>query len=106
MKSIRISDARIRTEGRWEWVNHSLVYRTYYYTDYKITVQLKKKLPGTLGILIDSHKVKGTGTTFTTKITRVGKKIGTTDSVVLKSYSMKGSTVGYGPLVVKKFVIR
>lgn len=106
VKSIRISDARIRTEGRWEWVNHSLVYRTYYYTDYKITVQLKKKLPGTLGILIDSHKVKGTGTTFTTKITRVGKKIGTTDSVVLKSYSMKGSTVGYGPLVVKKFVIR
>lgn len=106
VKSIRVSEVRIRTEGRWEWENHSLVYRTYYYTDYRVTVQLKKKLPGTLGIFINDHKVKGTGTTFTTKLTNVGKKIGTTYSVVLKSYSMKGSTIGYGPLVVKKFVIR
>ncbi len=119
VKSIKCYDAkqkyvkRVYHPGHWtttgKWQNG---YYTggYYVTNFKVKVTLKKKMTGQKGLIIynellDSKKVSGTGTTFTTTMSVDGKKKGKTISLKIKGYR-NGSYLGYSKYTTKKVKIK
>lgn len=107
IKSIKISNIKVTSKKVWaknykgEW--H---YETRYTTSYKVTVTLKKKLPGTLGLSLYYTKKSGKGTTFTFTRSVSGNLKGKTTTLRFQSYSQKGGVSGFGAPVTKKVKIK
>lgn len=119
VKSIKCYDAKQKyvkkvyhpgywdTSGRWQKGYYT---GGFYVTDFKVKVTLKKKLTGQKGLMIynellDSKKVSGTGTTFTTTMSVHGKMKGKTISLNLQGYR-SGSYLGYSKYTTKKVKIK
>lgn len=119
VKSIKCYDAKQKyvkkvyhpgywdTSGRWQKGYYT---GGYYVTNFKVKVTLKKKLTGQKGLMIynellDSKKVSGTGTTFTTTMSVQGKMKGKTISLNLQGYR-SGSYLGYSKYTTKKVKIK
>lgn len=111
VKSIKVSNVKqkktyIPSKLWWDagGVKHYVKGHYTYTTTYKITVKLKKK-PGTKGICIGDHKLKGNKKTYTLKVKSSGKLKGKKVKVSVMSYN--NNTYGaYSGIYTKKIKIK
>jgi len=112
VKSVKITKARQYSRNMtlttWVYIGgfgypRTTTY-TYWYTDFKITVKLKKK-PGAKGIFIGSKKVSGNKKKYTTTMTLSGKQKGKKLKFELCSYQ-NGTYKGYSKSVFKKVKVK
>ena len=84
------------------WTSKGWYLKKDYYTTFKVTVTLKKKLPGALGLDILGMRVKGKGTKFTTSVTLAGSQKGKNYNIPISAYYQKDAPGAYGPSVKKR----
>lgn len=112
VKSVKIKKARqfSTTSSYTLWIyigNYGYprtITNTYWYTEFEITVKLKKK-PGAKGIYIGNKPVKGNKKTYKTTMTLEGKRKGKKERFELCSYQST-TYKGYSPSVFKKVKVK
>ena len=106
VKSVKVSNVKVTSKYKWEKNGVGWEWKKYYTTTFRVTVTLKKKLPGALGLSIAGKQIKGKGTKFTCTISLPGNRRRSNCSVMIKPYYQKGTAGAYGPAVKKKIRIR
>ena len=112
VKSLKITKAKQYSKKytliTWIYIGGYRYPRTttykYWYTDFKITLRLKKK-PGALGVCIGSKRVKGNKKKYTTTMHFSGKQKGKKLKFELCSYQSKVYK-GYSKSVYKKVKVK
>ena len=107
VKSIKVSN--VREDYSWKWIRYSSTsgkwYKSYY-TRYRVTVTLKKKLPANQKMEIDGHLVAGKGNQYTINLSIGGRKKGKNTTLTLQTYSEKGNINSYGNILKKKIRLK
>ena len=107
VKSIKVSN--VREDYSWKYIRYSSTsvkwYKSYY-TRYRVTVTLKKKLPANQKMEIDGHLVAGKGNQYTINLSIGGRKKGKSTTLTLQTYSEKGNIKSYGNILKKKIQLK
>ena len=107
VKSIKVSN--VREDYSWKRIRYSSTsvkwYKSYY-TRYRVTVTLKKKLPANHKMEIDGHLVAGKGNQYTINLSIGGRKKGKNTTLTLQTYSEKGNINSYGNILKKKIRLK
>ncbi len=107
VKSIKVSN--VREDYSWKWMRYTSTsgkwYKSYY-TRYRVTVTLKKKLPANQKMEIDGHLVAGKGNQYTINLSIGGRKKGKSTTLTLQTYSKKGNINSYGNILKKKIRLK
>ena len=107
VKSIKVSN--VREDYSWKRIRYSSTsvkwYKSYY-TRYRVTVTLKKKLPANQKMEIDGHLVAGKGNQYTINLSIGGRKKGKSTTLTLQTYSKKGNINSYGNILKKKIRLK
>lgn len=107
VKSIKVSN--VREDYSWKRIRYSSTsgkwYKSYY-TRYRVTVTLKKKLPANQKMEIDGHLVAGKGNQYTINLSIGGRKKGKSTTLTLQTYSEKGNINSYGNILKKKIRLK
>ena len=107
VKSIKVSN--VREDYSWKRIRYSSTsvkwYKSYY-TRYRVTVTLKKKLPANQKMEIDGHLVAGKGNQYTINLSIGGRKKGKSTTLTLQTYSEKGNINSYGNILKKKIQLK
>lgn len=107
VKSIKVSN--VKEDYSWKWMSYSSTsgkwYKSYY-TRYRVTVTLKKKLPANHKMEIDGHLVAGKGNQYTINLSIGGRKKGKSTTLTVQTYSEKGNIYSYGNILKKKIQLK
>ena len=107
VKSIKVSN--VREDYSWKCIRYSSTsvkwYKSYY-TRYRVTVTLKKKLPANHKMEIDGHLVAGKGNQYTINLSIGGRKKGKSTTLTVQTYSEKGNIYSYGNILKKKIQLK
>ena len=107
VKSIKVSN--VREDYSWKRIRYSSTsvkwYKSYY-TRYRVTVTLKKKLPANHKMEIDGHLVAGKGNQYTINLSIGGRKKGKSTTLTLQTYSKKGNINSYSNILKKNIRLK
>ena len=107
VKSIKVSN--VREDYTWKWMRYTSTsgkwYKSYY-TRYRVTVTLKKKLPANQKMEIDGHLVGGKGNQYTINLSIGGRKKGKSTTLTLQTYSKKGNMNSYSNILKKNIRLK
>lgn len=107
VKSIKVSN--VREDYTWKWMRYTSTsgkwYKSYY-TRYRVTVTLKKKLPANQKMEIDGHLVGGKGNQYTINLSIGGRKKGKSTTLTLQTYSKKGNINSYSNILKKNIRLK
>lgn len=107
VKSIKVSN--VKEDYSWKCIRYSSTsvkwYKSYY-TRYRVTVTLKKKLPANHKMEIDGHLVAGKGNQYTINLSIGGRKKGKSTTLTVQTYSEKGNIYSYGNILKKKIQLK
>ena len=107
VKSIKVSN--VREDYTWKWMRYTSTsgkwYKSYY-TRYRVTVTLKKKLPANQKMEINGHLVGGKGNRYTINLSIGGRKKGKSIPLTLQTYSKKGDINSYSNILKKNIRLK
>ena len=107
VKSIKVSN--VREDYTWKWMRYTSTsgkwYKSYY-TRYRVTVTLKKKLPANQKMEIDGHLVGGKGNRYTINLSIGGRKKGKSTTLTLQTYSKNGNINSYSNILKKNIRLK
>ena len=107
VKSIKVSN--VREDYTWKWMRYTSTsgkwYKSYY-TRYRVTVTLKKKLPANQKMEINGHLVGGKGNRYIINLSIGGRKKGKSIPLTLQTYSKKGDINSYSNILKKNIRLK
>lgn len=103
IRSVKVSKVRVRY--KWKYLTY-VGWRKWWYTDFRVTVTLKKKLPAGQKLYINGRQASGKGKKYSMYFSLNGKKKGKSYTLSIQPYGRKGDAEMFGTSMKKKIRIR
>ena len=93
ISSVKISKVKVRY--KWKYLTY-VGWRKWWYTDFRVTVTLKKKLPAGQKLYINGRQASGKGKKYSMYFSLNGKKKGKSYTLSIQPYGRKGDAADSG----------
>ena len=103
IRSVKVSKVKVRY--KWKYLTY-VGWRKWWYTDFRVTVTLKKKLPAGQKLYINGRQASGKGKKYSMYFSLNGKKKGKSYTLTIQPYGRKGDAEMFGTSMKKKIRIR
>ena len=103
ISSVKVSKVKVRY--KWKYLTY-VGWRKWWYTDFRVTVTLKKKLPAGQKLYINGRQASGKGKKYSMYFSLNGKKKGKSYTLSIQPYGRKGDAEMFGTSMKKKIRIR
>ena len=103
IRSVKVSKVKVRY--KWKYLTY-VGWRKWWYTDFRVTVTLKKKLPAGQKLYINGRQASGKGKKYSMYFSLNGKKKGKSYTLSIQPYGRKGDAEMFGTSMKKKIRIR
>ena len=103
IRSVKVSKVKVRY--KWKYLTY-VGWRKWWYTDFRVTVTLKKKLPAGQKLYINGRQASGKGKKYSMYFSLNGKKKGKSYTQSIQPYGLKGDAEMFGTSMKKKIRIR
>ena len=103
ISSVKVSKVKVRY--KWKYLTY-VGWRKWWYTDFRVTVTLKKKLPAGQKLYINGRQASGKGKKYSMYFSLNGKKKGKSYTLTIQPYGRKGDAEMFGTSMKKKIRIR
>ena len=103
ISSVKVSKVKVRY--KWKYLTY-VGWRKWWYTDFRVTVTLKKKLPTGQKLYINGRQASGKGKKYSMYFSLNGKKKGKSYTLSIQPYGRKGDAEMFGTSMKKKIRIR
>lgn len=103
IRSVKVSKVKVRY--KWKYLTY-VGWRKWWYTDFRVTVTLKKKLPAGQKLYINGRQTSGKGKKYSMYFSLNGKKKGKSYTLSIQPYGRKGDAEMFGTSMKKKIRIR
>ena len=103
IRSVKVSKVKVRY--KWKYLTY-VGWRKWWYTDFRVTVTLKKKLPAGQKLYINGRQASGKGKKYSMYFSLNGKKKGKSYTLSIQPYGRKGDAEMFGTTMKKKIRIR
>ena len=103
ISSVKVSKVKVRY--KWKYLTY-VGWRKWWYTDFRVTVTLKKKLPAGQKLYINGRQASGKGKKYSMYFSLNGKKKGKSYTLTIQPYGRKGDAEMFGTYMKKKIRIR
>ena len=103
IRSVKVSKVKVRY--KWKYLTY-VGWRKWWYTDFRVTVTLKKKLQAGQKLYINGRQASGKGKKYSMYFSLNGKKKGKSYTLSIQPYGRKGDAEMFGTSMKKKIRIR
>ena len=101
ISSVKVSKVKVRY--KWKYLTY-VGWRKWWYTDFRVTVTLKKILPAGQKLYINGRQASGKGKKYSMYFSLNGKKKGKSYTLSIQPYGRKGDAEMFGTSMKKKYV--